>query len=95
MALRVLSRAVFIVELEFSDEPGRLEARVAHRELVAQLHGEGKIVMAGPYPDDSGALLIFNVADEDELDAVLANDPYYRHPAVHISRRQAWTPLFG
>jgi uncharacterized protein YciI len=63
--------------------------------VVAQLHREGKVVMAGPYGDDSGALLLFNVADEAELDAILAADPYYRHPAVHIRRRQQWTPLFG
>jgi len=94
VAARVLSRAVFIVELAFTDEPGRLEARASHRELVARLHGEGKIVLAGPFADETGALLLFNVDDETELDAILAADPYYRHPAVHISRRQHWTPLF-
>jgi uncharacterized protein YciI len=83
---------VFIVELTFTDEPGRLEARGPHRELVARLHDEGKIVMAGPFADESGALLVFDVADERELDELLAADPY-QHQEVHVSRRQEWKPI--
>ena len=46
-------------------------------------------------PDESGALLIFNVSGADELDRILAADPYYSHPAVHIGRRQEWSPIVG
>ena len=84
---------MFIVELTFTDDPSRVQARPAHREIIQRLHRDGKIVMAGPFADESGALLVFNVADAGELDRLLAEDPYYTHPAVHIGRRQEWSPI--
>jgi uncharacterized protein YciI len=49
--------------------------------------------MAGPFGDDTGALLIFDVADLDELTRVMAADPYYEHPAVTVVRRREWSPI--
>jgi uncharacterized protein YciI len=86
---------MYVVELSFGDAPGRLEARPAHRELLAQLYQDGKVVMAGPYADDQGALLIFDVEHEAELDRILADDPYYSHPAVRVVQRRAWSPILG
>ncbi len=86
---------MFVVELTFDGNPERLAARPAHRERLTRLHGEGTILAAGPFPDDSGALLIFDVPDEDELDRVLSEDPYYQAPGVAITRRQQWDPIVG
>jgi uncharacterized protein YciI len=83
-----------VVELVFGDAPGRLEARPAHRERLGQLYQAGTVVLAGPYADEQGALLVFDVADEAELDGILADDPYYSHPAVRVVRRRAWSPIF-
>ncbi|HZN72819.1 MAG TPA: YciI family protein [Micromonosporaceae bacterium] len=84
---------MYIVELAFSDDPDRLRARAAHRELLAELHRTGKVVMAGPFADDTGALLVLDVADEDEVSSILAADPYYEHPAVTVVRRLEWSPI--
>ena len=83
-----------VVELRFGPEPERLALRPAHREKLAALHAEGRLVMAGPFADESGALLVFDVASEEALDAVLADDPYYAAPGTTVVRRQPWTPLF-
>ena len=84
---------MFIVELAFDDGPERLAARPAHRELLRRWHDEGKIVMAGPYQDDAGALLIFDVSSEAELDQLIAADPYYTTTGVNIARRREWSPV--
>jgi uncharacterized protein YciI len=86
---------VYVVELTLEPDPRRFEARPAHRERLQQLHAAGRLVMAGPYADDSGALLVFDVADRTELDDVLDADPYYRTPGVTVARRQEWTPVVG
>ena len=85
---------MYVVESAFGEEPGRLEARPAHRELLAQLHQAGKVVLAGPFADDEGALVVFDVDDDAELDRILADDPYYSHPAVRVVQRRAWSPIF-
>jgi uncharacterized protein YciI len=84
---------MYVVELRFGPEPERLALRPAHRERLAALHAAGTVVMAGPFADESGALLVFDVDSEEALDAVLADDPYYAAPGNTIVRRQEWTPL--
>jgi uncharacterized protein YciI len=84
---------VFVVELSFHDDPARLEARPAHRERLQDLHRRGVLRKAGPWADDSGALLIFDVDSEDELERVLGEDPYYRAPGVTVASKRRWAPI--
>jgi uncharacterized protein YciI len=86
---------MLVVELSFSEPSDeRLAARPAHREFVARLHKEGKVVMAGPWADDTGALLVLD-CDREEVDRILAEDAYYRTPGVEVTAIRAWTPVFG
>lgn len=69
------------VELQFDDDTARLEARPQHRKRLAQLHSEGDLVLAGPWADDSGALLIFST-DDKRVREIMQDDPYYTTPGV-------------
>ncbi|MBA2478890.1 MAG: hypothetical protein H0V38_09840, partial [Sporichthyaceae bacterium] len=51
---------MFILELEFDGDERRLAARPAHRDRLLALHASGRLVLAGPWEDDSGAVLVFN-----------------------------------
>lgn len=82
------------VELAFNASEERLAARPAHRDLLARLHTEGRLVAAGPWADDTGALLVFSV-DRAELDRILDSDPYYRTPGVQVVAIHEWTPVVG
>lgn len=66
---------MWIVELTFASQPERLAARAAHRDLLAALHREGTVRMAGPFADDSGAVIIIDVPDRPALDTLMAGDP--------------------
>ena len=83
---------MYVVELAFGDDPARLAARPAHRQLLARLRTDGTVLKAGPFPDDSGALLIFDVDDRAELDRLMEQDAYYAAPGVTVVRRQPWSP---
>lgn len=85
---------MYVLELAFSDDPRRLEARPAHRERLAQLHAEGRLVMSGPWEDDSGALLVLDT-DRAGLEEVMAADEYFRAPGVTVVWVREWSPLFG
>ena len=83
----------FVVLLRFTDNERRLEVRPAHREYLRSLHEQGKLLTAGPWADDTGALLIYQAADEAELDRIIADDPYTPENVVEIAMRREWTPI--
>jgi uncharacterized protein YciI len=84
---------MFAVQLAFSDDPARLALRPAHRERLAGLAADGRLLAAGPWSDDSGALLVFVVAGREELDAIMAADPYYSAAGVTVTWVREWSPV--
>jgi uncharacterized protein len=82
------------VQLAFTNDPRRLQARTAHRQRLAELHQRGVLAAAGPWDDDSGALLIFRL-DEQGARAQIDADPYYNTSGVKIVSIRTWTPVVG
>jgi uncharacterized protein YciI len=83
---------MIVLELAFDDSPQRLAARPAHRQRLAELHASGELVMAGPFADDSGALLVF-AGGRSEVDAIVAGDPYYAVDGVRVVGLREWLPI--
>ncbi len=84
---------MYAVQLAFSDDPARLDHRPAHRERLAALAAEGRVLAAGPWTDESGALLVFLVDSRDALDEILAADAYYTAPGVAVAAVHEWKPV--
>jgi uncharacterized protein len=84
---------MYAVLLAFSDDDSRLALRPQHRERLAELAADGDLLAAGPWPDDSGALLVFAVPDREQLDAIMAVDPYYTAPGVTVTALHEWNPV--
>jgi hypothetical protein len=82
------------IELAFSDDPERLAARPAHRAIVQDLHARGVVVAAGPWADESGALIVLDT-DRAGAETVLAGDPYYSGPGVTVVSVRSWSPVVG
>jgi uncharacterized protein YciI len=86
--------ALFALQLKFTDPERRTEVRPAHRDYLAELKEAGKLVTAGPFADQSGALLIYDVADEAELRDILAKDPYTTADVYEIITLAEWQTAF-
>jgi uncharacterized protein YciI len=84
--------AMYAVQLVFSDDTARLGLRPGHRERLAALAADGRLLAAGPWSDESGALLVFLVDTRAELDEILAADPYYAASGVSHTV-QEWNPV--
>lgn len=82
------------IELSFTDDPARLAARPAHRQRLVDLHEGGLLLAAGPWGDDSGALLLLTT-DGPGADAILAADPYFTTPGVKVLSTRSWQPVVG
>ena len=68
--------AKFVAVITFGDQDNRIKVRPRHRAYLEQLLADGKLHASGPWADDSGALIIYEAADEAEARALLAADPY-------------------
>ena len=88
--------AQFVVQLRFdvAETDRRMEVRPAHREYLTELKAAGKLVAAGPFTDQTGALLVYDVADEAELRDILAKDPYTPAGVYELATLAEWQPLF-
>jgi uncharacterized protein YciI len=86
--------ALFALQLKFTDPERRTEVRPAHRDYLAELKEAGKLVTAGPFADQTGALLIYDVADEAELRDILAKDPYTTADVYEIITLAEWQTAF-
>lgn len=84
---------IFAVQLRYIENERRLQARPRHRAYLAELHERGKLVTAGPWADETGALLLYDVADEAELRRILADDPY-PDDSIEVEVLREWRPLF-
>ena len=68
----------------------RGEHRAAHLELIAALHGEDRVVIAGAVGDPpSGGLIVFRSADEAR--AFTERDPYVAAGLVTSWTVEPWT----
>ena len=59
--------AIYAVQFMYADRSARDRARPHHRAYLQSQLEAGKLVKSGPYVDDSGALLIYEVDTEAEL----------------------------
>ncbi len=62
------------------DGPNGKELRKIHREAhldkLRNLSKAGRIVLAGPFTDGSGSLIVYNVATKTEAELIIKTDPY-------------------
>lgn len=69
--------AFYALYIRFTDDTEkRLATRPVHREYLRSLYDAGKVVEAGPFTDDAGAIIIYDVADLAAAEAQFAQDPY-------------------
>lgn len=50
--------------------------RPAHREYMARLRADGRLVVGGPFTDGSGALFVYETESLATAEEIVAADPY-------------------
>lgn len=83
--------ATFAAILEFTDDDElRQQTRPGHRDYLRDLLDAGKIRMSGPWVDDTGAMIVYEVADAAEAQALLDADPYRAGGVIANARIKEW-----
>jgi len=87
--------AKFVSIITFStDLEKRLAIRPKHREYLTSLLEQGKLHESGPFADDAGALIIYEVADEAEARAIIDADPYAGTGVIADLQLREWKRVF-
>lgn len=68
--------AYFVLEYRYGDMDARARVRPEHLAYMSMLNVEGKVVMAGPVGDGSGAMVVFRADEEAEVRRLVDADPY-------------------
>ena len=68
----------------------RQEVRPSHREYLRSLADEGKLLHAGPFTDDSGALIVYEAESRADAEGFLANDPFTKNGIVKAWQMNEW-----
>lgn len=61
-----------------------------HAEYTDRLFEAGKILLAGPYDDGSGALIIVRVENEHEAQTMFDNDPWVIEDILDRGEVKGW-----
>lgn len=87
---------LLVLEWRFpSERAARLEVRPRHRVFLEQLRTQGRLVAAGPWSDDSGALIILEAEDAADVERLLEADPYVRERVGGERLLREWVPFIG
>ena len=86
--------ARFALLFGYSDPDLRSRVRPAHLDYIGALHERGEVVSAGPFEDGSGALIIYEAADEAQAQALVDADPYAVEGVLDAPRLRAWNVVF-
>ncbi|CAN5450319.1 hypothetical protein BH10PSE11_BH10PSE11_17700 [soil metagenome] len=86
----------FVNYITYVPDAEKVESvRPAHRDYAHQLRTDGKIVIAGPFADGAGALIVYEAEDRTAAEALAANDPYAKGGVWIKYEIHPWTILGG
>jgi uncharacterized protein YciI len=81
----------YAVTIDYSPDVSRIEThRPPHREYLRGLIEQGKLVIAGPFTDNRGGLIVYEAADEAEVEALIKADPFFQGGVFQTWKIRPW-----
>jgi uncharacterized protein YciI len=69
----------FVNLISYVADTRKIEAvRPLHRAYAEGLRDRGKIVVAGPFRDGAGALIVYEAETQQDAEALATNDPFFK-----------------
>jgi uncharacterized protein len=84
----------FAAIIEYTPDKSKIaEFRPPHREYLMGLKKDGKVALAGPLADDSGAVIVYEAASKEETEQLMKNDPFAKGGVFVAWKILAWNLL--
>lgn len=85
----------FAAVFTYPDDTARIQqARPEHRTYLGGLREQGKLAAAGPFTDDSGALIIYEAESEAEARGLIEADPFHKAGVFAKVELRPWNQVF-
>jgi uncharacterized protein YciI len=86
----------FAAVIEYSQDKAKIAAtRPVHRQYLASLRDKGQLVLAGPFTDDSGSLIIYEADSREEAEKLLRADPFNQNGIFVRYEMRPWNPVIA
>lgn len=87
---------LFAAFITYTPDKEKIAAvRPTHRAYLTQLHGSGQLLAAGPFLDDSGALIIYEADSAAAATNLIEGDPFHQHGIFVRYDLKPWKAVFG
>jgi hypothetical protein len=83
---------LFVANLTIIDAELNQKVRPAHLDYLNGLYKEGKVVMAGPFTDKRGGMVIYRAESAEEAQRLAEADPVIAEGARTLELRE-WSAL--
>jgi uncharacterized protein YciI len=83
---------IYVAMLTIVDADKNAKHRPAHLAYINRLFKEGKVVMAGPFADGRGGMVLYRTESEEEARRLAEQDPEVAEGARTLELRE-WKPL--
>jgi uncharacterized protein YciI len=86
----------FAAIIEYSQDKEKIQAvRPEHRQYLASLKAKGQLAVAGPFTDDSGALIVYEAESAAEAERLLQADPFHANGIFLKWALRPWNPVMA
>lgn len=86
----------YVSYVTYTTDKAKIAAhRPKHRVYLSGLLSQGKLVTAGPFMDDSGALFIYEADSAEAASALVAEDPFSTNGVFEKSQLKPWKLVFS
>lgn len=85
----------FAAVIEYTPDKAKIaEIRPAHRKYLIGLYDAGQVAIAGPFGDDSGAIIVYEADSAEQAEGLLKNDPFCTSGVFVRWKLQPWKTVF-
>src|SRR5262249_9688512 len=86
----------FAAIIEYTQDKAKIaQIRPVHRQYLTGLKEKGQLVVAGPFTDDSGALIVYEATAAEEAEKLLRVDPFCQNGIFLKWQLRPWIPVMA
>lgn len=86
----------FAAIIEYTPDTAKVQTvRPVHRQYLTSLKERGQLVAAGPFTDDSGALIIYEAASREDAEKLVQGDPFCQNGIFVTWQLRPWNTVMA